>query len=768
MDVGNEPLVVFHDQQVELNKWHFIEVEVIGKHVQLKLRSPDQQDKIITAHLEGTYTVFNIDRLHSKFYIGGIPKTIELQDKIENTNFDGEIQQVTLGDSKISLWSFVSGRNNNRSIHNKEAAFKSTYNANENSVKFNGKAYAQLDGQGHDLRRETNLVWQFKTLSNEGLMFLVGGNTMYLSVEVDQGRLAIRLDLESGSTTIRSKEFVNDGNWHQLEVSRLEKEILVKLDRKEIDMKTVDGRDLYLETDGQIYFGGYPNGGHPYDKVTKSGFNGCLRDIQIGSKLVKLDKDDRNISPGVEFGCTENVVRELSFEKPGFITLPLKHEINQISFKFKTKEQNGLLFFVSNKDQSQFLAIYLNRGILTFQSQPGETISSSTHTERQFNDNNWHYLTATRTQNIMRLDLDDKYSYQPERQQQRTNKQVQYEPITNLNELVYFGGVDDEIKDKLSNTLDIPSQFLGCLGDLNLNEEFKNFAFSRYKSNVQLISCQKEINENELNEETTVPEYNPTATTPVEEEEFSLDPRKATTVSTTTTTTTTEEPDIPGKKHRPIRGCKLPVKPNEARLAKSINGLKYGARRTSRTEIKLDDSKIKELEKDSKIEFSFSSLNGEGILLLLVDSKFIDHTLVYLNGSRLYCSVNLGSGVLNVGSENEIKNDEWHKVLIIRESKDITVYLDGKEIIKDSTPGERTSLNINPTLYVGGLSNEQIELLNAKKIIDPYTSFEGCINNIKLNSDLQILDLEEDSLDGVESCEKVDSIEDGVFFRGKI
>ena len=55
-----------------------------------------------------------------------------------------------------------------------------------------------------------------------------------------------------------------------------------------------------------------------------------------------------------------------------------------------------------------------------FQSQPGDSISSSTHTER--NDNQWHYLIATRTQNIMRLDLDDKYVYIP---QTTTNKNKQ-------------------------------------------------------------------------------------------------------------------------------------------------------------------------------------------------------------------------------------------------------------------------------------------------------------------------------------------------------
>jgi len=770
MDVGSEPLIVFHDQQVQLNKWHFVEVEVIGKHVQLKLRLVDQPEKVLTAHLGGTFTVFNLDRLNSKLYLGGIPKNIELQDKIENVDFDGEIQQVVFGETKLGLWNFVSGKNNNKGIFKKEAAFKnSVVNTESNEIKFNGKAYAQIDSTSlGDIKRETNLLLQFRTLSNEGLIFLVGGERKYLAIEIGQGRLLVKIDLEDGYAEIGSRELVNDGNWHDLTISRLEKTILMKLDGEE-DEKTVTGRDNYLETDGQLYFGGYPNGGHQFDSVTNVGFNGCLRSIQLDSKLVRFD--DKKISPGAEFGCSENVVRELSFEKAGFITMPPKNDINQISLKFRTKEQNGLLFFASNRDLSQYIAIYLNRGILVFQSKPGELISSSTHTERQFNDNIWHYLTATRTQNIMRLDLDDKYVYQPERQQRANNKSASYDSINLDNDLVYFGGVNENLKDKLE-ALDIPTSFIGCLGDVNLNEEFKNFAFSKLKSNVQLVSCLKETEKEGENEETSTLDYSSTSSP---DEEFSLDPRtklettttstSTTTTATTVTTTTTEEPDISGKKHRLIRGCKLPVKPNDPKLAESINGLRYGARKTSRTEIKLENSKVKEIERNAKIDLKLKPTKGSGLLLLLADKKFIDHTLLYLLNSKLYCSFNLGSGNLVINTEKELPLEQWTEISIRRESKNVKIKV-GEETISEVLPGDKTSLNVNPTLYVGGVPNEFIEQISSK-IKESYGSFEGCINDIRLNDDYQVLDLEE-SFDDVESCDSSSSSqEDGIFFKGQ-
>lgn len=294
--------------------------------------------------------------------------------------------------------------------------------------------------------------------------------------------------------------------------------------------------------------------------------------------------------------------------------------------------------------------------------------------------------------------------------------------------------------------------------------QFKNFALSKLKSNVQLVSCLKETGESsgsESEETPTVPDFGYSTPSADEDSSPALDPRKP------TTTTTTEEPDIPGQKHRPVRGCRLPVKPNEARLAASINGLRYGARRTGRTEVKLEASKTKELEKNAKIEFKFSSTGDSGLLLLLVDNKFIDHTLVYLLKNKLYCSFNLGSGTLELESDAELATNEWHRVSIVRESRDVKIFVDDKEVRSGTLLGDKTSLNVNSVLYVGGLPSELIESASAKMKENLYSPFEGCINDVKLNSDVHLLDLEE-SFDGVESCEPdFASSEDGIFFRGR-
>lgn len=199
-----------------------------------------------------------------------------------------------------------------------------------------------------------------------------------------------------------------------------------------------------------------------------------------------------------------------------------------------------------------------------------------------------------------------------------------------------------------------------------------------------------------------------------------------------------------------------------------MGGLKYGARRTGRTEVILEADKTKELERDAKIEFKFKSSGESGFLLLLVDNKFIDHTLVYLLRGKLYSSFNLGSGTLELECDVELSTSgsQWHRVLITRESQEVKILIDDREVKSGSLPGDKTSLNVNPVLYVGGLPNDLIERASAKMKENLYSSFEGCIKDVKLNSDLHLLDLDE-SFDGVEYCEvNYSESEEGIFFRG--
>ena len=147
-----------------------------------------------------------------------------------------------------------------------------------------------------------------------------------------------------------------------------------------------------------------------------------------------------------------------------------------------------------------------------------------------------------------------------------------------------------------------------------------------------------------------------------------------------------------------------------------MNGLRYGTRRNSRTEVKLESSQTKELERDAKIELKFSAASISGLLLLLVDSKFIDHTLVYLLRGRLHCSFNPGSGTLELefGAELSTNGSQWHRLSIVRESRKVKIFVDEKEVKSGTLPGDKTALTVNPVLFVGSLPRKLVESASAK------------------------------------------------------
>ena len=62
------------------------------------------------AVLPGQHTIFNLDRDKSKLYVGGVPSDAKLQG-ISFPAFEGQIEELMLGDSPVGLWNFVDANN---------------------------------------------------------------------------------------------------------------------------------------------------------------------------------------------------------------------------------------------------------------------------------------------------------------------------------------------------------------------------------------------------------------------------------------------------------------------------------------------------------------------------------------------------------------------------------------------------------------------------------------------------------------------------------
>lgn len=53
------------------------------------------------------HSVLNLDKDHSKFFIGGLPPSFEAPSSIEYTTYSGQMQDVTVNGEPIGLWNFI-------------------------------------------------------------------------------------------------------------------------------------------------------------------------------------------------------------------------------------------------------------------------------------------------------------------------------------------------------------------------------------------------------------------------------------------------------------------------------------------------------------------------------------------------------------------------------------------------------------------------------------------------------------------------------------
>uniref|UniRef100_A0A670K0Z6 Heparan sulfate proteoglycan 2 n=1 Tax=Podarcis muralis TaxID=64176 RepID=A0A670K0Z6_PODMU len=111
-------------------------------------------------------------------------------------------------------------------------------------------------------------------------------------------------------------------------------------------------------------------------------------------------------------------------------------------------------------------------------------------------------------------------------------------------------------------------------------------------------------------------------------------------------------------------------------------------------------------------------------------AKAKDFISLGLKDGHLVFSYQLGSGEVNILSEDPVDDGEWHRVTAIREGKRGFLQVDGEEMVAGESPGKNVMVNTRGRIYIGGAPD--IQTLTAGK----YTSgITGCIKNVVLIND---------------------------------
>ncbi|XP_054719477.1 laminin subunit alpha-like [Uloborus diversus] len=734
MDLGSGSQDIKHDTYVSDGKWHQAIVERTGKTCTLTVRSQDEPDAVVEGYLPGTYSVFNLDQKLSKFFIGGISDRLSLPQTIENYNFDGCIEEVEFGGTPVGLWDFVYAENNNKGCAERQEL---AVLVPSNGLKFSGSGYVILPRHRHQFGKETHIKMLFKTYAEEGLLFLIGKNKEFLALELEEGYVILKFNLGSGTAVLRSQETFNDGKWHSLEATRVENEGILKVDQVEVDNSNSPGSEATLSFTNEIYVGGNP-GKHKFAEVSSVGFEGCIKDMQISAEVIDLNKNKEAL--GVVNGCPETIARTVSFSNTstGYIAMPATNleKVAQLTFKFKTAVEDGVIFYAANEDQSSHLYIGLHKGTIVMSSSPGGEIRSSP--EVKYNDLEWHYVSATKTVRQMRLDIDDIKSVEIE---------LQEDANVQTSTPMYFGGVPDGYTIE-ADTLPSYPPFVGCIGDTTVNNRFQNFADTQDKKAASLASCPL----------ADPYEEGPTLVTEEPTDE-SFEPEI---ISTEPTVEEDTSPYPEGPEPTPIGQCALPLQPRTDSSVKPGDGIRFGNAPNSRQEFSKSNSFMASIFDESTFALEFRTTLQNGVMFYVAASNHIDFIGLLMQNGKIIYGFNCGSGSAVITSQNQYNDGTWHRVVFSRRGQDGRLVIDDEEVFGNSV-GAASSVNLKSPFFIGGVS-EEVAREAKNNLKGAHSSFPGCIRNVEAQGEL--LTAKKPSLTrNITGCS--DKVEEGTFFSSE-
>ncbi|XP_014209765.1 laminin subunit alpha isoform X2 [Copidosoma floridanum] len=769
LDLGSGPQRIINPKYVSDNIWRQLVVDRTGRNIKLVINEDVGEGKVqayeVEQSLPGSHSIFNLDQQKSKLFVGGFPPSFQVQDAVISSSFEGEMEELMIGEVPVSFWNFVDGENNGKPAYERDVLINLHPTT---GYRFDRDGYVILSKKNSQIPpdiKKFRVQFKFKTWVNNGLMYLMGGKKHFLSIEMRDGHVLYQFDLGDGHMSIETPNTYNDGKWHKIDASRLDRIGALKVDDFGSQNQT-QGEGKNLVSTDYIYFGGYPPSiPHPYKGATQVGFEGCIDEVQFQETTADLTKNIQ--ASGVVSGCPVKFASLVSFDgvHPGYVRwdqVSVPHSL-QINLKFKTQLNNGIIYHLVNGDGTPMSTLALVNGQLELDSQ-GARLETSTRDIR-FDDNEWHVITATHNDSSLRLDIDDT-------EEESIDSAPYPQPINDGS--LYIGNVPDSARNGLNF-----EPFVGCVGDATLNGIIINFANSTEKPYAHLAQCPNKQDQVFPGREPPLGTYPPLpAPSSYDESTANLsqggdtdysgpgaiegqlpiydDTSAASTESPTTTSTTTSTTPWPTSSKEPetIDGCRLPYFPATDPDQYSENAWRFGTQKNSRFEYNTLNGRYKD-EYDFQIDIK--TLASEGIIFYSTDFTGSDLIALFIKDSLVHYAFDCGTGPALLRSEKKINDHQWHTVYFKRIGSQGELVVDDEPAIHEKSEGEGETINVQPPFFVGSvdpiISNSVIERIDTNK------TFSGCIRNFMLNGQHIKEPVKQN---GVVPCSK--RVEPGMFF----
>ncbi|XP_041356694.1 laminin subunit alpha-like [Gigantopelta aegis] len=696
-DLGSGAANVVSDVRVDDNKWHQITATRIGKTGTLEIRTDEEPVSRTEGTSDGTFTVLALIAATANMFVGGVPHDVAVPPSLITYNFIGAMEELKFDDETLGLWNFVSGENNYEG-HMERDVMKSIVS---NGLRFNGKGYAILSAKEVGLRpaKVVDVILKFKTYADNGLLVYMDDGVKskdFLSVEMHDGMIFFQYELGSGRAKLMSTDRYNDGEWHQIQASRSQKDGLLQVDGVQVDIGGSPGGLKQLSIQDFIFVGGYNQILINKKDVTSIGFDGCVKDIQFGSQT--WDLNDNKGAIGVDAGCPEQIARVATFsaDRPGYIAVAANSigSMFDLTFKMRTFENDSLLLYAANDNQENAFSVAISKGKIVVTSNPGGEKTVLQSRVNEYSDGKWHYLSIMKSGQKLTMNIDDQ-----EMIDSTTENQVDNLMTTTP---LYFGGVPPTYT--ITET-GVPTTLrtVGCIGDVTVNDRFINFASIKEsdRPGINLAGC------------------------PITGEE-DWDSRQPGLVPETGEDTGVDKPDVEPSEH-----CALPAQ-TDLEATGTVSGTRFGAEKDSRREYHMLPTRFI-LRSIFSVEFKTSA--EEGVIFYVNNEKHTDYIGLSIMQGYVVYGFNSGSGRAFVTSPRKYNDGRWHTVTFARVTVMGTMEIDGEKVGNSKSGGGTRSINVKPPYYVGGIPVQYKNISNVKTNLKTRaSSFVGCLRNFQLNN----------------------------------
>ncbi|VEN49015.1 unnamed protein product [Callosobruchus maculatus] len=465
----------------------------LGKHKTLTVNGHKEDVSLLDGITIKDFVVIG-DRLDG--FVGGI-RHILINNKLISFNpttvmdfskFDiGREQAPPI--REINTKSLVSNFTN--SMQNTEGcADFGSYSADPDAIKYGDQPKSFTKLRSTFWKRDYNVTLEFRTFQAEGTILISVGpkQDQYVFLELRKGKPVFHVKRKKRKAMKQFEKKTNDGRWHVIVMEKVKKKLTVTID-KESKIVKLARHNLKDE----VYFGGIPDD-FSYNKIDGlNPYRGCLRNLVINNEDQFLINNNKDVVHSNIRQCFMNVEEGAYFSGDSYAVYKDDYHINkvfEVSFEFRTAEQNGILLSISKARSSPAISVEMQNGAIVMAVDTGEgaitNVTNNLDSDFALCNNRWHNVTAMYTTWELTINVDG-----------IRKSWVQQDVGTAMDELeapLYIAGLPDVAP---GGTLKTRENFKGCIRNLRINNERIDWTEMKHLNNIMLDSCPADSSESQ-------------------------------------------------------------------------------------------------------------------------------------------------------------------------------------------------------------------------------------------------------------------------------